>query len=62
MMFIALVTNANDGAEAAAAAGVLGLSILDIFIISGVAGFALYWFVIRKKKEEPPEVKKLTVV
>jgi hypothetical protein len=27
---------------------------LDIFMLSGMAGVALYWFVFRKKREEEP--------
>ena len=35
--------------------------LLDVMVIGGMAGLALYWFVLRKRKEEPVTVKKLTV-
>ena len=35
--------------------------LLDVILLGGMAGLALYWFVLRKKKEETVTVKKLTV-
>lgn len=36
------------------------ISMLDIFVLSGIAGFCVYWFVLRgKKKPEPAEFKRL---
>ena len=50
-------------AEEAAATGMAGLSfgVLDIAVIGGVAALAIYWFALRKKKDDIPEVKKLTI-
>ena len=50
-------------AEEAAATGIagLGLGVLDIAVIGGVAALAVYWFGFRKKKDDIPEVKKLTI-
>jgi hypothetical protein len=39
----------------------VSFGVLDIFVLGGVAGLALYWFVLRKPKVEPGEFKKLTV-
>jgi len=36
------------------------LGALDIFVIGGVTGLLLYYFVFRKKKEDVPSFKKLT--
>ncbi len=55
------MVGAAEGASAGAtAAGMVG--VLDVVVIGGVAALALYWFVLRKKKEQFPEMKKLTVV
>ena len=35
--------------------------ILDVIVLGGVAGLAFYWFLLRKKKVEPVEFKRLTV-
>ena len=50
-------------AEEAAATGMAGFSVgvLDIAVIGGVAALAIYWFALRKKKDDIPEVKKLTI-
>ncbi|XP_064612724.1 NADPH--cytochrome P450 reductase-like isoform X2 [Liolophura sinensis] len=45
--------------EAAAEEG--WLSTLDIFVISLLAGFCIYWFFLRSKTPEPPPIKKLIV-
>ena len=37
------------------------LSNIDFLILSMMAGFAVYWFFIRKSKQEQPTFKKLTV-
>ena len=37
------------------------LGTLDILVIGGVVGLALYYFVFRKPKKEMPQFKKLTV-
>ena len=50
----------EEEAAAAEVAG-LGLGLLDIAVIGGVAALAIYWFVLRKKKDDIPEVKKLTI-
>ena len=47
--------------EAAAIAESGGFGVLDIAVIGGVAMLAIYWFVLRKKKDDIPEVKKLTI-
>jgi len=36
-------------------------SMMDMFILSAMAGFAVYWFLIKNKKTEQPTFKKLTV-
>lgn len=36
-------------------------SLLDLFILSGLGGFAAYWFFFKNKKQEQPTFKKLTV-
>nr|UCK81639.1 NADPH--cytochrome P450 reductase [Arenicola marina] len=51
-----LITQASGTTGEAAMFGVL-----DILVLGGVAGVALYWFVLRKKKEEPPVIKSLYV-
>jgi len=35
--------------------------VLDLVVLGGAAGLAVYWFFLRKKKEEIPTIKKLTV-
>ena len=35
--------------------------LLDVIVLGGMAGLAVYWFVLRKKKEEAVTVKRLTV-
>jgi len=37
------------------------LGALDLFVIGGVTGLLLYYFVFRKKQQEKPSYKKLTV-
>ncbi len=39
----------------------MGIGVMDIAVIGGVAALAVYWFVLRKKKDDIPEVKKLTI-
>ncbi len=57
--------SSEEGAAAAAAADAgiagLGLGVLDMIVIGGVAALAVYWFVLRKKNDDIPEVKKLTI-
>mgnify|MGYP000222489541 CR=1 FL=1 len=36
-------------------------SVLDLFILSILAGMAIYWFFFKNKKQEQPTFKKLTV-
>ncbi len=50
-----------EAAEAAAGIAGLGIGLLDVAVIGGVAALAIYWFVLRKKKDDIPEVKKLTI-
>lgn len=50
----------EEEAAAIAEAGV-GFGVLDIAVIGGVAALAIYWFALRKKKDDIPEVKKLTI-
>jgi len=37
------------------------LGALDLFVIGGVTGLLVYYFVFRKTKKEVPSFKKLTV-
>jgi len=35
-------------------------SLLDLFVVGGLAGFAVYWFLVRKKNvPEATEIKRL---
>lgn len=36
-------------------------SVLDFFILSAMAGFAVYWFIFRNRKKEEPTFKQLKV-
>lgn len=56
------MVNAAEAATSTMAAGA-AIGALDLAVIGGVAAVAIYWFVLRKKKEHTiPEMKKLTVV
>ena len=39
----------------------MGIGMMDVAVIGGVAALAVYWFALRKKKDDIPEVKKLTI-
>ena len=51
------MTDMASGTQVGAMVGML-----DVVVIGSVAAVALYFFVLRKKKDEVPDVKKLTVV
>ena len=56
------MVNAAEAATNTMAAG-SAIGALDLAVIGGVAAVAIYWFVLRKKKDDKiPEMKKLTVV
>ena len=61
MLSLDLVDFVMEEEAAAAEVAGLGLGLLDIAVIGGVAALAIYWFVLRKKKDDIPEVKKLTI-
>ena len=52
--------NMGEAAEAVVEAEASMFGMLDIFVLSGVAGFAIYWFVIRKK-QDVQQINRLTV-
>lgn len=52
---------AAEAASNSMAAG-SAVGVLDLAVIGGVAAVAIYWFILRKKKDDKvPEIKKLTV-
>ena len=61
MFFLDIADFVMEEEAAAAEVAGLGLGLLDIAVIGGVAALAIYWFVLRKKKDDIPEVKKLTI-